>query len=133
MEEHHHRARASSWAATRPGTSIAATDRKCALASRSLLERMFVRLSAIVGSSSTLARKLLRSISRKVVSSNVVTLAERPRLSARLISPTISPAPRMARITSLQSGRVTYPYAALQNNVYGLARIFGGDDVGASG
>src|SRR5215218_56057 len=125
-------ARADTWAATRPGTSIAATDRKCALASRSLLERMFVRLSAIVGSSSTLARKLLRSIGRKVVSSNVITLAERPKLSARLISPINSPRPKAARTTSVPSGHV-YLYTALQKDVYGLARVLGGDDVGAGG
>ena len=71
------------------------------LGGRSLLESTFARLSAIVGSSSTLARKVSRSISRKVVSSNVITLAERPKLSARLISPINSPRPKAARTTSV--------------------------------
>src|SRR5215208_1349261 len=112
------RARASSWAATRPGTSIAATDRKCALARRSLLESTFARLSAMVGSSSTLARKVPRSISSKFVSSNVITLAERPKLSARLISPINSPPPKAARITSVPSGRVRYTFTLPSRTTY---------------
>ena len=35
------------------------------------------------------------------------TSAERPRLSAGLISPTTSPGPRTARMTSVPSGRMT--------------------------
>src|SRR5215218_9766730 len=112
------RARANSWAATRPGTSSVATDRKCVLASRSLLERTFARLSAIVGSSSTLVRKIPRSISRKRVSSNVITLAERPKLSARLISPINSSRPKAARTTSVPSGRVTYTFTLPSRTTY---------------
>ena len=54
-----------------------------------------------------LERKVRRSLHRKVESSRVRTLAERSRLSARLISPMISPGPRMARMTSVPSVWVT--------------------------
>ncbi len=74
------------------------------MASLKRRERMFTRLWVIVGISRRLARKVARSTKRSVEGSRVVAVAERPRLSARLISPTISPAPRTARMTWLPSG-----------------------------
>lgn len=79
--------------ATRPCTSRAARDLVWVFASLRRRERMLARLRATIGVTSMLARRVLRSIHRKDERSRVRTLAERPRLSARLISPTISPGP----------------------------------------
>jgi hypothetical protein len=38
----------------------------------------------------------------------------------------------LASLSTVGPGHV-YLYAALQNHVYGLARVLGGDDVGAAG
>lgn len=54
------------------------------------------------------ALKVLRSIHKSLVSSSVTTLAERPRLSATLISPRTSPAPSTASTTSVPSERIAW-------------------------
>jgi hypothetical protein len=81
-----------------------AKESRGALASLRRLECTSARLRPRTVELSTPERKVLLSIHRKALSSRVVTLAERPKLSAKLISPTISPGPKTAKITSVPSG-----------------------------
>src|SRR5215207_2735062 len=87
------------------------------------------RLRAMAGTSSILERKVLRSILRKVQSSSVVTLAERPRLSETLISPDHLPGAehREDNLGSVRKARVDLD-GAPEKHVDGLAGLLGGKD-----
>jgi hypothetical protein len=74
------------------------------------LENISARFRASRGDSVKLERKVVPSIHKRVVCSRVATSAERPKLSARLISPTTSPGPSKARITSAPSPLRTHTF-----------------------
>jgi hypothetical protein len=68
---------------------------------------MPARLNAIVGMVRRQFQKSVCVSQASVVGSIATTVAERPSWSMRLISPAISPARRMARMTAVPSGRIT--------------------------
>jgi hypothetical protein len=81
------------------------------LVSLTRLESIFARLRANAGESWTLELNVTLSIHKRTGSSTVATSAERPRLSAMLISPTSSPGPSTARITSVPSVLIPCTFA----------------------